>query len=549
MGVSIGSTRVGAAPSELFRVNDNGQGGRETSGETRDDARLVAVIDMGASAIRLLVAEVAARGEVHVLEEAVRGVLLGKDTFTHGRLESATIDATLRALLGFRRIMDSYGIAHYRAVATSAVREAQNRDTFLDRVRVRTGLEIEVVDGSEENRLTYVAVRQALRGHEALTTGTALLVEVGGGSADISLLRGGQPAVSGTYALGAIRLRQSLASWHGSHEQRMRLLKRHVQHVVGDIRREMPIGEARYFVALGGDVRFAAARLAKDGPESEPRALDRDAFLTFCDQIAGVEVEQLVDLERLPPAEPETLVPALLVYRELLAETQASEILVSDASLRAGLLLDFVRAEEGHGIEDFGRQVLASAEALGEKYRFDAPHARQVARLSVRLFDDMRAEHGLNARHRLLLEVAALLHDIGNFVNLRAHHKHTQYLLSVAEIFGLSAEDMAVVSNIARYHRRALPQKTHLPYVALDREERVAVDKLAALLRLANALDADHLQKVSDLHVRCDEDGWVVELEGSGDLTIERLVALSRADLFGDVFGKRVVLREGGTRP
>jgi exopolyphosphatase/guanosine-5'-triphosphate,3'-diphosphate pyrophosphatase len=539
--------------AERFKVSQNGHDqGRHTqrgNAAAGDGSRLVAVIDMGASAIRLLVAEARAQGEVRVLEEAVRGVLLGKGTFTHGRLESGAIDATLRALEGFRRIMDSYGVVHYRAVATSAVREAQNRDTFLDRVRVRTGLEIEVVDGSEENRLTYVAVREALHGHEALTAGTALLVEVGGGSADISLLRGGEPAVSGTYALGAIRLRQSLASWHGSHEQRMRLLRRHVQHVVEDIRREMPLREARYFVALGGDVRFAAARLAKEGTEDEPRALGRDSFLAFCDQIAAADVDQLVDVERLPPAEAETLVPALLVYRELLSETDAAAILVSEASLRTGLLLDFIRAEEGHGIEDFGRQVLASAEALGEKYRFDAPHARHVARLSRRLFDDMRAEHGLTARHRLLLEVAALLHDIGNFVNLRAHHKHTQYLLSVAEIFGLSAEDMAVVSNIARYHRRALPQRTHLPYVALDRDERVAVDKLAALLRLANALDADHLQKVSDLHVRCDEDAWVLEIEGSGDLTIERLVALSRADLFSDVFGKRVTLREGGTRP
>ena len=510
--------------------------------------RPVAVIDMGASAIRLVVAETRADGEAHVLEEASRGVLLGKDTFSHGRLEPGTIDATLRALDGFRRIMDTYGVTHYRAVATSAVREAQNRETFLDRVRVRTGLDVEVVDGSEENRLTYVAVRESLKGHEALVSGTSLLVEVGGGSTDISLLRGGEPSVSGTYALGSVRLRQTLASWHGSHEQRLRLLRRHVRHVVDDIRREIPLGEARHFIALGGDVRFAAARLAADQEGREPRVVARDKFLALCDQLATSDVDQLVETEHLPPAEAETLVPALLVYRELLNETAAQELLVSEASLRGGLLLDLVRAEEGHGIEDFGRQVLASAEALGEKYRYDVRHAHQVARLADRLFDELRAEHGLTVRHRLLLEVAALLHDIGNFVSLRAHHKHTQYLLSVSEIFGLSAEDMAVVSNIARYHRRALPQRTHLPYVALDRDERVAVDKLAAFLRLANALDADHLQKVADLRVVAEEDAWVVEIEGSGDLTIERLVALSRSDLFTDVFGRRLLLREGGAR-
>jgi exopolyphosphatase/guanosine-5'-triphosphate,3'-diphosphate pyrophosphatase len=382
-----------------------------------------------------------------------------------------------------------------------------------------------------------------------LTAGSSLLVEVGGGSADISFLRAGEPVFSGTYALGAIRLRQSLASWHGSHEQRMRLLRRHVHNVVEDIRREMPLAEAQHFIALGGDIRFAAGRIESDQTPGAVRVVPRDAFKSFCDQISASDVDQLVETERLPLVEAETLVPALLVYRELLAETAAQAVTVAEASLRGGLLLDFVRRAEGHGIEDFSRQVLASAEALGERYHYDFRHAHNVARLSVRLFDEMRSEHGMTPRHRLLLEVAALLHDVGIFVNLRAHHKHAQYVLSVSEIFGLSTEDMALISNVARYHRRALPQKSHLLYMALDRDERVVVNKMAALLRLANALDADHLQKVRDVRVLAEEGAWVVEIEGGGDLTIERLVALSRADLFTEVFGRRVVLREGGARP
>jgi exopolyphosphatase/guanosine-5'-triphosphate,3'-diphosphate pyrophosphatase len=504
----------------------------------------VAVLDIGSSAIRLVVAEALPGQPARIIEEASRGVLLGKDTFTHGRLGASTIDATLRALEGFRRIMDTYGVVRYRAIATSAVREAANRDAFVDRVRLRTGIEIEIVDGSEENRLTYVAVREALRGHAVLTTGNTILVEVGGGSADISFLRDGEPVFSGTYALGAIRLRQSLASWHGSHVQRMGLLRRHIHNVVEDIRREMPLAEAEHFVALGGDVRFAAGRTDTEAASEPVRVVPSETFKALCDQIASSDVDQLVEAEHLPLVDAETLVPALLVYRELLVETAAQAVTVPEASLRGGLLLDFVRSAEGHGIEDFSRQVLASAEALGEKYRYDPRHAHNVARLAVRLFDEMQSEHGMLPRHRLLLEVAALLHDIGNFVSLRAHHKHTQYLLSASEIFGLSTDDMAMVSNVARYHRRALPQKSHLVYMALDRDERVAVNKMAALLRLANALDADHLQKVKDVRVLAEEGTWVLEIDGGGDLTIERLVALSRAELFTEVFGRRVVLRE-----
>jgi exopolyphosphatase/guanosine-5'-triphosphate,3'-diphosphate pyrophosphatase len=221
---------------------------------------------------------------------------------------------------------------------------------------------------------------------------------------------------------------------------------------------------------------------------------------------------------------------------------------VPEASLAAGLLLDLERHEDGAGIEEFRRQVLASATALGEKYRYDAPHAKQVAFLATRLFDEMRAEHGLSDRHRLLLEVAALLHDVGIYVNLKGHHKHTEYILSVSEIFSLSRDDMAIVAAVARYHRRATPQKSHLIYMGLDRETRVEVSKLAAILRVANALDADHLQKVKDLRLPFEEGAWVLEVQGAGDLTMERLASLARSDFMTEVFGRRLAFREAAVR-
>ncbi len=516
--------------------------------DSEASSRPMAVLDMGASALRLVVAEKPPGEPLRVLEEASRAVALGKDAFGGGRLGASAIEAALRALEGFRRIMDSYGVVRYRAVATSAVREAVNRDTFLDRVRLRTGIGVEVIDGSEENRLTYMAVREALQGDETLAVGDSLLVEVGGGSADISFLRKGEPIYSGTYALGAIRMRQNLASWHGSHEQRVRLFRRHVQNIVKDIRREMPLREARRCIALGGDARFIADETEGEASSAEVRTIDRERFLEFCEETVALDDEQLVERHRLPLVRVETLAPALLVYRELLHETQATQVIVPRATLRDGLLLDMVRTDEGHGIEDFSRQVLASAAALGEKYRYDASHAANVAHLSTVLFDQLHAEHGLGGRARLLLEVAALLHDIGAFVSLRGHHKHAQYVLSAAEIFGLSREDMAIISNVARYHRRAAPNKSHQPYMALDSEARIVVSKLAAILRVANALDADHLQKIRDVRLLHEGDHWVLEVHGAGDMTIERLAALARADLLTEVFGRKVTFREAGTR-
>src|SRR5207344_2250604 len=220
-----------------------------------------------------------------------------------------------------------------------------------------------------------------------------------------------------------------------------------------------------------------------------------------CDEVERLDDDNLVNRFRLPVGEAETLLPALLVYRALLSQTAARSVVISDASLRVGMLLDFTLPQGRLGAEDFERQVLASAEAVGHRFRFDRSHGHHVAMLAARLFDDLRDEHGLSDRDRLLLQTASILHDVGIYVSLRAHHKHSQYLLAAAQIFGLSNEETAIVANVARYHRRGMPQDSHLPYVALDRRDRLIVDKLAAILRLANALDAEHLQKVSTVRV------------------------------------------------
>ena len=281
-----------------------------------------------------------------------------------------------------------------------------------------------------------------------------------------------------------------------------------------------------------------------------PRVLPEEPFLAFCDQITAFDVEQLVERYRLPQAEAETLVPGpARLPRAAARDLGAARSSVPEASLRDGLLLDLVRVRgRPRASRTSRRQVLASAAALGEKYRYDAPHAQKVAQLAVRLFDELRAEHGLTDRHRLLLEVAALLHDIGIYVNLRGHHKHSQYILSRVRDLRALPRRHGDGRQRGALPPAGQPQKSHLPYMALDRETRVEVNKLAAILRVANALDADHLQKVKDVRVVPEETDWVLEVDGAGDLTMERLAAIARADFMTEVFGRRLTFREAAVR-
>jgi len=357
------------------------------------------------------------------------------------------------------------------------------------------------------------------------------------------LLRRGEPYRSGLYALGAIRLRQQLDLRQQSHDIQVALLKRAIAKVIDEIRVDIPLNRLSHIVATGGDVRFAASQIVEGEPDTGVREIPRDTFIAFCDEIGRLEDDRLVDRFRLPGVEADALLPALLVYRTLLSETSAKQLVVCDASLRGGLLIDLASPKGPERAHDFEGQVLTGAEALGHKYRFDRAHGRQVAKLAVQLFDDLRDEHRLSDRERLLLQVAALLHDIGIYVNIMAHHKHTQYLLSSTQIFGLSDEEANIVSNIARYHRRGMPQRSHLPYVTLDQRDRLIVNKLAAILRLANALDAEHLQKVHDARLSREDPAWILELRGIGDLTMEELAATARADMLVETFGHQVLIR------
>jgi exopolyphosphatase / guanosine-5'-triphosphate,3'-diphosphate pyrophosphatase len=509
----------------------------------------VAALDMGASAIRLAVAEIVPGKRPRTIEEASKGVLIGRDTFSFGAIRSQTLDAAIAAVEGFRHVMDGYGVAQVRAIATSAVREARNGDMFLDRIQARTGVAFDIINEAEESRLVFLAVRDALARHPAYRGSRTLLVEVGGGSTSLTLLRRGEPNRSGVYALGSVRLRQQLDLRRHSQDIQIALLRRYVANVIDEIRLEIPLNRLTHMIALGGDVRFLASQVEEDKANDGHHEIPRERFLAFCDEVERLDEDGIVERFRLPAVEAETLGPALLVYRALLSESAVRKVVVSGASLRAGVLLDFTDSGSRLNVEDFERQVLASAEGLGQRYRWDREHGHHVAALATRIFDELGEEHGLGDRARLLLKVAAMLHDVGIYVSLRAHHKHSQYILAASQIFGLSNEETAVVSNIARYHRRGTPQQSHVPFVALDREDRLLVNKLSAILRVANALDAEHTQKVRDLRIVRNDKSWLLQLEGTGDLTMERLAATARADMFVETFGRQLIVQPARTTP
>ena len=524
-------------------------GSRISEREASRAPQPVAVIDIGTTSIRMAVAEIREDGGVRTLEKMSQAVPLGKDTFTHGALTKGTIEECVRVLKSYRTVLDEFRITRpdqIRVVATSAVREAINRLAFIDRIYIATGMQVEPLDEAEVNRLTYLGILPLIQSEPHLAASKAVVAEVGGGSTELLVLRQNNVIFSHTYRLGSLRLREMLAAYQTPTAKQRLIMESQIKKTVEQIHEHVVADGPVELVALGGDVRFAASQLIRD---ANPDSLVRIPVATlekFTNKILESSDDKLIRRYHLSGPDAETLGPALLAYVLLAKAFHLDSIVVTPTTLRDGLVKEMVVQDAW--TEEFSAQIVRSAVDLGRRFAFDEVHARHVAELSRQLFDQLREEHRLEPRHRTILYLAALLHEIGLYVSNRSSHKHSMYLIQHSELFGVSRRDQLVVALVARYHRRALPKPEHEGYATLDRDSRVAVSKLAALLRVAIALDDSRSQRVHDIRCFRDAGRMIIAVRDVEDLSLEQLALRQNGLLFEETFGLRVLLSRDRSR-
>ena len=513
-------------------------------GETDKDRSIVAVIDIGSSAIRLVVAQMDGAGEWQRLDRASKPVSLGRDVFMTGALSRESMQQAIAILASFSELLDGWHVpdAARRVIATSAIREAKNRDMFIDRVTVRTGFRIEVIEGIEENRLTFLAVRHAVSPmRDQFARCNSMIIEVGGGTTEIMLLRQGTMVAAHSLRIGTVRMEQQARPMWANMAQVTDYIRENIRVSQELLDSELRLNQIKCFVAVGGDARVAAHRV---GTRTEEHywTISREQFTRFIEDLQDRAIEEIVRSFGISYSEAEAIVPALTVYRVFLESTSANELIVPDVSIREGVLMSFALGSDSAVERQFYEQVVASAENLARRYHYDAGHSRQVANLALSIFDQLESEHGMDHRARMLLEVSAILHDIGTYIRASGHHKHGMYIVQNSEIFGISRDDLRIIANVVRYHRKALPTSSHTNYVALRREQRNTVQKLAAILRVADALDRGHAQRVTAVTVELTEGDAIFHCVSKGDITIERHGFEDKATMFVDVFGLNATL-------
>ena len=459
-------------------------------------------------------------------------VRLGHSSFVTGRLDPDRIDAAIQTLAGFRKRFDELDVAESRVVATSAVRDSENGAELIDRVLKETGFQIETITGDEEARLVWAAVKVRIP-----LRGRWMLADLGGGSLEISRVEDERLEWSRTYPIGAVRLLELLgaadddpAGFEEALRDRMLTL-------------ELPVwdGDAPSgLVATGGNIA-ALARVA--GIEPDPKGLSRlpvERLLQVNEQLLHMSRKERMNRFRLKPDRADVIVPAGRVYAWVAGLAGTKEILIPHVGVLDGLLLELASDLATHGfrVSQPEREVFASALALGRRNRFDEAHGRQVAKIAVSLFDQMRPLHALSRLDRRILIGAALLHDIGHSISYEKHHKHSQSLIIENGLPTFTHDEVALVALVARYHRRAEPAEHHDIWSELEIGDRERVVKLASLLRVADVLDREHTQGVKAVKVQLSREVALIEVDAADELGVVRSAFDAKASLFEKTFGR-----------
>jgi exopolyphosphatase/guanosine-5'-triphosphate,3'-diphosphate pyrophosphatase len=462
------------------------------------EPRRIAAIDIGSNSIRQIIADVFPDGHIKVVDELKASPRLGAGLEETGQLSVTAIQNAIASLSRMAALAKQLGAKRTEVIATSAVRRASNGQRFLDLVREETGLKVRIVDGRGEAALSF---RSALA-HFDLGVGRAAIIDIGGGSLEVALSADGLVERLFSLPLGAIRMTEEFLA-DGRRKGLNRLRKR----VRKELDAEISLSDwrgARVICSGGTATNLASIFLARKGMESartlHGTVVPRVELEHIVDWLHSMSLEERQKVPGLNPARADIIVAGIGALAEVVAQLKANEIVLSAYGIREGVLLEAARVTPV--VADPGEARARSVRQLAERSHFEEPHALQVQKLALQLFDAIGARLGCEPAERQILSDAALLHDIGYHISYDKHHRHSYHLIQHAELLGITPADQILIANVARYHRGAEPKKRHENLSSLDSEMRETIMRLSAILRLADGFDRGHTAAVDSLKVR-----------------------------------------------
>ena len=484
----------------------------------------IAAIDIGTNSVHMLVVQVRADLSFEVVDREKEMVRLGAGGLDGRSLTADAMTAALQALSRFKRLAEAQRADVILAVATSATREARNGGEFLARVEDETGIRPRVIAGVEEARLIHLAATYGVD----VGSGRAVVIDIGGGSVELTLGTAAGIQLARSFKIGVIRLTERFVR---SDPLSARDERRLTKHILADVDRfcdqitaagfNRVIGTSGTILSLGA----IATAMGRGSPRGELRNLRVPAkqIRRVRKHIVPLGPEERLDVPGLDPRRADIVVAGAVLLDTLLRRLGAEDITLCDLALREGLVLDYIQRNRRkiarvESIPDVRRR---SALELAERCHYQAQHAQQVTRLALALFDQSRGIHRLSDREREWLEFAGLLHDIGSLISFSRHHRHSYYLIKNGDLRGFQPDEIEVIALVSRYHRRGTPKVSHNEYASLPAPLRRTVRTLASVLRVAESLDRSHSQVISGLELQDRGKDVLLQLQVHADAELE----------------------------
>jgi len=512
------------------------------------NSKILAAIDIGTNSFHLVIAKVNDKGIVKILSKDKEVVRLGKSS---SDMKYITLDAMERAVTTLKRfkiICDSYN-AEIRAVATSATREALNRDEFINKVFERTGISVEVVSGFEEARLIYLGILQAINVYGS----RILLIDIGGGSTEFLIGEKGQVLYANSIKLGAVRLTEKFFNDGKFKKENIEDARLHVRSIINPIVRTIKTENYDCVIGTSGTITTLGSMIYTKKTGEDVSEFNFNNYKYSNNELSDIvktvliadNVQQIKQFEGLDSQRADIISAGAIILEQIVQEIGIKDITLSSYALREGILFDTIDKEHNTLFSaDMKNIRYRSVMNLAKHCNYDEQHTDKVLIFANKIFDSLKDKYDFTEKDRDVLEAATILHDIGHSISQAQHHRHSYYLIKNSELLGFNNDEIEMIANVARYHRKSHPKVKHIEFNKLPASNKRKVKMLSGILRIADGLDRGHSSVVKDININIQNSVYKIKViaDNEKDPTLEVWGANMRRELFEESFGYTITV-------
>ena len=504
-----------------------------------------AAIDIGSYEVSMKIFELSKKIGFRELNDVRYSLELGKGVYSNGKLDAQMLDVLCETLNDFKRMMQDFGVVEYRACGTSALRELTNPLIIVEQIYRRTGFKVEILSNAEQHFLGYKSIAAIERGFKKMIQKGTAILDVGGGSLQVSLFDKDALVTTQSLKMGSLRIRQRLQELEKTTIHYDKLVEEFIRNDLTNFQRLYLKDRDIKNVILMGD--FITDMIFQE--EMKDKIITRDEFMKrYEDTVDKTEVVLAQEME-IDPEYASLVVPTMVVCRSFIDIFQAEALWAPGVSLLDGIAYDYAEKKKFiRSVHNFENDILVTSKNIAKRYSSSKSHIQGTMNLCLNIFDSMKKVHGMGMRERLLIQIAALLHDCGKYISMGNVSECSYQIIMSTEIIGLSSLERKMIAYAVRYNTTAFADYDEIQMLGagIDRESYIKIAKMTAILRLANAMDRSHCQKVKGIKTVLKDRELQMVMDSSQDISLELGLLQDKVAFFEEVFGIRLVIRGKG---